>query len=352
MTTDMTTESSYVRSLFIEVLSSPSALACDAVLLSGGLDTSLASETVKTLIPRHNESQLSTAITLTIDPGNNQLAQAHGLFAQSPQDIVYANQIATKLNLQHHVLEPTLDELLNGKAMEICVKVLGTFDGMELRNAVVIAQCLMRAKALGCKRVLTGDGADELFAGYSFMHAMDDGRLRQYISEMAKTMAFCAQPLARHLGINVWSPYLDQRVIDYAVSARGASRMLKVGEFQGTMHGKLVLRQAFPEVVSAARKKEPIECGCGTAVLPKMADLLLTDTAFAREAKAALEKHDVVLRDKEQMLYFRIFAREFMDQGLMPGSRYRYGQGTCRDCRFSLDPGSVFCKVCGLYPAI
>ncbi|KAJ2872666.1 hypothetical protein FB639_004316, partial [Coemansia asiatica] len=296
-------------------------------------------------------SRLRTAITVTIDPRKNKIAQEHGLFVQEPQDILYAQKIATKLGLSHHVLEPTLDELLTGECMDLCIRVLGTFDGMELRNAVVIAFSLIHAKKLGCTRVLTGDGADELFSGYSFMHSMSDVGLRQYIRGMARTMAFCAQPLAKELGIEVWSPYLDQRVIDYAVSERGEPRALKVGEFQGVIHGKLVLRRAFPEVISAARKKEPIECGCGTTVLPKLAQLLVSDAEFKEEAQRALATHNVVLRDKEQMLYFRSFARIILDRGLMPGKRYRYGSGTCRDCKFSLDLGSRFCKVCGLYPA-
>ncbi|KAJ1813718.1 hypothetical protein LPJ56_003053, partial [Coemansia sp. RSA 2599] len=103
----MDKESLYVRNLFIDVLSSPEALTCDAVLLSGGLDTSIATETLKSIIPGRNSSQLHTAITLTIDPSKNQLAQTHGLFVQEPQDIIYARRIATKLSLAHHVLEPT-----------------------------------------------------------------------------------------------------------------------------------------------------------------------------------------------------------------------------------------------------
>ncbi|KAJ2432653.1 hypothetical protein GGF42_009542, partial [Coemansia sp. RSA 2424] len=185
----MDTEAAYVRQLFTKVLSSSEALTCDAVLLSGGLDTSIAAETLKL----QAGSQLRTGITVTIDPAQNELAKIHGLFSNEPQDIHYARKIADKLDLEHHVLTPTLDELFfaggstnNGEesTLELCVRVRQTFDGMELRNAVVIAHALKHAKAIGCRRVCTGDGADELFAGYSFMQGMSDADLQKYTLNM------------------------------------------------------------------------------------------------------------------------------------------------------------------------
>ncbi|KAJ1724421.1 hypothetical protein LPJ53_001321 [Coemansia erecta] len=348
----MDAEPEYIRNMLLDVLSSEEALACDAVLLSGGLDTSIASEAVKLHIDNRDDSKLRTAITLTIDPQQNSLANSNNLFVQEPQDVVYARRIAHRLCLEHHILTPTLDELLAGEALDMCVRVLGTFDGMELRNAVVIATALMQAKKLGCTRVLTGDGADELFAGYSFMHSMNDDDLPRYTKNMVKTMSFCAFPLAADLGIKVWSPFLDPRVVEYATSDRGGLKSIKVGEFDGSVHGKLVLRKAFPEVISAARKKEPIECGSGTTVLPKLAELLVSDSTFQQEKREALEKYDLVVRDKEHLLYFRRFRAAVLDSPEALARMKRYGpDDTCPDCKFRLKDGSSFCNVCGLYPA-
>ncbi|KAJ2782625.1 hypothetical protein GGI15_002859 [Coemansia interrupta] len=347
----MDTAADYVRNLLLDVLSTEEALACDAVLLSGGLDTSIASEGLKLHITCRGDSKLRTAITLTIDPKQNGLVISNNLFIHEPQDVIYARKIAHRLCLEHHILTPTLDELLAGEALDMCVRVLGTFDGMELRNAVVIATSLIQAKKLGCTRILTGDGADELFAGYSFMHSMSDNDLQRYTQNMIKTMSFCAIPLAAELGIKVWSPFLDPRVIEYATSDQGGSKSIKVGEFSGSVHGKLVLRKAFPEVISAGRKKEPIECGSGTTVLPKLAELLVSDPAFEQEKQEALEKYDLVVRDKEHLLYFRRFRKAVLDSPEALVRMRRYGPDTCPDCKFRLKDGSSFCNVCGLYPA-
>ncbi|KAJ2744058.1 hypothetical protein GGI20_003279 [Coemansia sp. BCRC 34301] len=349
-------EAVYVRYLFTQVLSSSEALTCDAVLLSGGLDTSIAAETLKI----QAGSQLHTGITVTIDPAQNALAKAHKLFAEKgePQDIHYARKIADKLGLEHHVLTPTLDELFfasgggEESALELCVRVRQTFDGMELRNAVVIAHALRYAKTIGCRRVCTGDGADELFAGYSFMQTMGDEDLIKYTRNMVQTMSFCAMPLAKALGLEVWSPFLDPRIIEYATT-RGASCKLKVGLFGGVQHGKLVLRMAFPDVVSAGRKKEPIECGCGTTVMPALAGLAVSDTEFEDEARAALDTHGIVVRDKERLVYFRTFLRVVLLGG---DKRQRLDRAVdtsdaCPDCKFRLRDGTSFCSVCGLYPA-
>ncbi|KAI9467829.1 hypothetical protein BX667DRAFT_503839 [Coemansia mojavensis] len=333
-----------LRTLLTSVLQSDEAQSCDSILLSGGLDTSIAAE----IINEQQESQLNAGITVTIDPSSNQLANKHNLFIKQPQDIEYATRIANKLGISHHVLTPTLDELVNGPAMDLCTKTLRTFESMELRNAMVIAHALLYAKSLGLSRVCTGDGADELFAGYKFMHQMDKNKLCSYIREMAKTMRFCAIPLAKSLGIAVWSPYLDGRVIEFATSNSEIPASLLIGEFSGAVHGKLILRQAFPGVVAAARGKEPIECGSGTAVMPALAEHLIADDEFAERTREIKLRFDIDVGDKERLLYFPSFQRMVLEDLQIMNMMGRYGANACPDCKFDLENAqSQFCRICG-----
>jgi asparagine synthetase B (glutamine-hydrolysing) len=62
--------------------------------------------------------------------------------------------------------------------------VLKTFDGMTLRNSIVIAAAMLKAKELGATTVLTGDAADELLGGYSFMWGeKDPEKWKEKVSE-------------------------------------------------------------------------------------------------------------------------------------------------------------------------
>ncbi|KAJ2847483.1 hypothetical protein IWW36_003836 [Coemansia brasiliensis] len=344
----MNSMAAQLETILRDVLKSDEAQSCDSILLSGGLDTSIAAEIIKEQC--NGKSALNTGITVTIDPSSNQLATKHNLFIKQPQDIEYAAKIAEKLGLKHHVLTPTLDELVHGPAMDLCTQTLRTFEPMELRNAMVIAHALLHAKSLGLSRICTGDGADELFAGYKFMQQMDQAKLCTYIGEMTKTMRFCAIPLAQSLGISVWSPYLDSRVIEFATQKPGIPPNLLIGEFAGAIHGKLILRQAFPHVVAAAHIKEPIECGSGTVVMPALAEHLISNDEFISKICEIKSQFDINIADKERLLYFQSFQRTVLADSNATNVLPRYGPNACPGCNFDLESAeSRFCGVCGWY---
>jgi asparagine synthase (glutamine-hydrolysing) len=49
------------------------------------------------------------------------------------------------------------------------MKVIKTFDPMEIRNSAAVYIGMREAKKDGNSTILTGDACDELFAGYSFL---------------------------------------------------------------------------------------------------------------------------------------------------------------------------------------
>lgn len=72
--------------------------------------------------------------------------------------------------MELEIVRPTLGELL-GRMPKI-IGPLNTFDHMELRNSIVAYVALSAARTAGARSVLTGDAADELFAGYGLMFNM------------------------------------------------------------------------------------------------------------------------------------------------------------------------------------
>jgi len=177
--------------------------------------------------------------------------------------------------------------------------------------------------------------------------------MMEYRSKIAKVMRFTGQKLAEAFGIKVLSPFLDERVVDFALKLK---KIDLVGERtpapRGSMYGKLILRQAFPEAYSQWRQKEPIEQGSGTIRLRKgYFENDMSDEEFLATQHNAFVTHDVVLRDKEHVYFFQKFLEAF-DHDLTAVPLERYGEDTCPACHFKLpSKDQDFCVTCGFWPA-
>ncbi|KAK1931641.1 Asparagine synthetase B [glutamine-hydrolyzing] [Phytophthora citrophthora] len=349
----------------------------DAILLSAGLDTSILSEASgQELNPVEGEF---TTISLDKKTGARPiLSFRHAFTVQADptaQDAVYAAEIFKRLGdvsiEEHHVLRVTLDELLENSS-EVA-RLLCTCDPMELRNSLVIYEALQKASECGVKHLVTGDAADEVFCGYSFYHGMTEEALIKYRERITTTMQFTTAKLAKDLGIEVLSPFLDARVVAFS---KTLTKSEMVGERtpvprdgeQG-VHGKLILRQAFPESFSQWRAKEPIEAGSGTTRLRLgYFDSHWTDEEFEGQQRVVLREHGVFIRDREHLHFFQAFLRAFAgDLANVPRRRFNefsqlvefHGQEEtedsanvfCPGCGFELShPKQDFCITCGCWP--
>ncbi|HEX5904723.1 MAG TPA: asparagine synthase C-terminal domain-containing protein, partial [Candidatus Nitrosocosmicus sp.] len=116
----------------------------ESILLSGGLDSSILLLYTK---PK-------TAITIAI----NRLSS----------DYKYSSLIAKKFDTKHNVLHPEINVII--ECLDELVSDYKTFDPIFLRNMVVQLIGFQKLVEMDCKSVVTGDGADELFGGYNFLH--------------------------------------------------------------------------------------------------------------------------------------------------------------------------------------
>lgn len=289
----------------------------DAVLLSGGLDSSIAALVASGVWGRG---------ICVLGPGG--------------EDGPYAEAVADHLGLDLRVVEVTLDELLDH--VPAVTRILATFDPMRVRNAVVQYVGLRAAREEDADLVATGDGADELFAGYSYMAAMDD--LRAYRDHIAGIMTFAGGPMAADLGMETWSPFLEEGVLDHAL---GLPDDALVREWRGRSWGKWVLREAFAEALPDAvlwRWKDPLEVGAGSRDLTdELADR--TDAAgFEQAARTLRDEDDVTLRDPEHLTYYRSYRRHHPP----PADRDPDVARRCPGCRGPLGEAD-YCRTCGWY---
>uniref|UniRef100_K3WWW8 Asparagine synthetase domain-containing protein n=1 Tax=Globisporangium ultimum (strain ATCC 200006 / CBS 805.95 / DAOM BR144) TaxID=431595 RepID=K3WWW8_GLOUD len=345
----------------------------DGILLSGGLDTSIIAEASGQVW----NTEGSTAVgKLSLDKrsGARPILQfKHALTVQAhpdARDALYAQNIYERLHgvslEHHHVLQANLDELLCHAPQ--ATKLLVTCDPMELRNSLVIYAALTKAAELGVKHVVTGDAADEIFCGYSFYQSMDEDALMAYRLQIINVMQFTASKLARAFDIEVISPFLDPRVVEFAKTVAkddliGERTPVPI-EGASVLYGKLILRQAFPESFSQWRSKQPIEEGSGTTAL-RMGyfDTRWAKSEFEAQQKTIFQKHRVFVRDNEHLFFFQAFLEAFgQDLANVPKQRTRsiatqvdedetIDDGFCPACFFELShKDQDFCVTCGFWP--
>jgi asparagine synthase (glutamine-hydrolysing) len=357
---------------------------CQGILLSGGLDTSI-------LVDYGNKNGLDldhavTVICKRVSDDDSQVQLAPNTFLKEfiSSDEPFAIQIALNHGLHHHLVRVSsplelIDPAHDGILYQT-IRILETFDPMELRGGLSIMKSLMKCQELGISKVVTGDGADELFAGYSFMTGMSREKLRNYMDTMTETMSFSAKALGKALGIEVCQPFLDEEVVSFSKSLYkedlvGWVKMEENGNVkilqdeptdiideqeQVVRHGKWILRKAFPEAYSRWRVKVPAETGSGSSLIGLEFQKDVYNTPLVRqEMEDAMKEYGIKIRDAEHLHYFKVFNRIFgagsLDEkgrAIFKTKRVRNGTDPCISCGFQIDsPLQWFCVVCGAWPA-
>ena len=192
--------------------------------------------------------------------------------------------------------------------------------------------------------IITGDGADELFAGYNFLLDKSKQELEEEIQRIYSIMHFPTQKIGKYLGLKVESPFLDEDVVDFALSIPGN---LKVDTRDGKKYGKWILRKTFegkiPEKI-LWREKSPMQDGAGTNKLGDLFENLISDSKFDEKRKTVQQSHGITIRTKESMYYFDIFQKlhgihQTVDEEI----------NSCPYCHFNTE-NSKFCRMCGAFP--
>jgi asparagine synthase (glutamine-hydrolysing) len=283
----------------------------DAILLSGGLDTSILAFLAK---PK--------------------MAFTVALKGSRAPDLRYSEKISTLMGIELKKKEFTLNEALD--AIPKVIGILRTFD-LALPNDLSIYFALKLAKESNFSAVMTGDGSDELFAGYSYMASLSTGDLEKYIRALSGNWHFSANDLGRALGIEIKQPFLDQDLVHFALDL---SPELKVR--QGV--GKYVLRKTFEDSMPQEivwRKKEAIEYGSGSSELRD----IIANMVSQEEFQSAREKTGIRFINKEHFFYYHIYEKVVGQVPKATGDEER-----CPCCGAGI--GRAYCRVCGFSPSL
>ena len=279
------------------------------ILVSGGIDSGILAY----LCPR------GRGVTVTLDGEG--------------EDLKYVSILRDALDFDATLVKVKVNEALS--ATKDVVKILGSFDP-ALPNDLVVFFAMREAKRRGLTSVMTGDGADELFGGYSYMQEVED--LDGYIRIVSRSMSFSSNRIGEHFGLEVRQPYLDQDFTEFAVSL-GSD--LKIKEEKGKIWGKWALRKAFepflpPEFVW--QEKRPLEVGSGMGLLREVIAERIPDEEFEEKKRV----YPVRFLCKEHLFFYEIYREEV---GAIP--RPGEGEDQCPGCGGGMSHGKRHCKICG-----
>jgi asparagine synthase (glutamine-hydrolysing) len=257
------------------------------VFLSGGLDSSL----VAAIAARHCLEQ-------------GECLQTFAVGMDGSPDVRAARQVAEYLGTEHHERLYTSDEAL--AAVAPVVRAIEHFDPSLVRSAVP-NYLLAEMTARHVKVVLTGEGADELFAGYSYLRDFTDpDELHAELARIVEglhnlNLQRCDRVTMAH-GLEARVPFLDRQVIALALRLPAAWKAAGEG-----VPEKQLLRLAFrgwlPDEL-LWREKSQFGDGSGAAsVLTGAIEQSVSADEFAEEAAAL----DPPIRTREELAYFRIW---------------------------------------------
>ena len=315
----MTEKETRIYAILDEVISQCEA---DWISLSGGLDSSIIGHFIKDRSPK-------AIVVITED------------FIAS--DLSYSQIVSKHLGIPLEIHNVSTEQILDG--IKNTIKILKNFNDIEIRNSVVMYVSLDALNKKGVKSVLTGDGADEIFAGYNFLLKKSETELTDELNRIKKIMHFSSQEIAKNFGIKIESPFLDDRVMEFAQSI---PLSMKVNQRNQKVFGKYILRKTFEEYLPTSivwREKSPMQEGAGTSGLTNLFETIITDTVFSEKTKEIKEKDNVVIRTKESLHYYQIFKENFD-----LNEKSDLNKKLCPDCTSEIDENSKFCRMCGKFP--
>ncbi len=253
--------------------------------LSGGLDSSL----IAALAAQAKKGKLKT----------------FSVGLEGSPDIQAAKRVAEHIDSEHYQLTFTAEDL--AEAMPHVIYHLESADVDLVRSAIPthFATTLARQHV---KAVLTGEGADELFAGYSYHHDYADTP-RELADELTRSLTSMhninlqrVDRITMAQGLEARTPFLDRELIDFAQSIPASLKMRITDEQTGETTEKWILRKACEGLLPHDliwRQKAQFDEGTGT--VDTLDEALSLATGCPRP----------VDRDTEARLYREILCNQF-----------------------------------------
>ena len=261
------------------------------LFLSGGLDSSIVA-----------------VIAAEYYRERGQTLQTFAVGSEDSPDLELARLVADKLGTDHH--ERIFTSAEARAALPDVVRIIESFDPSLVRSAVP-NYFLSELAASKLKVVLTGEGADELFAGYDYQEAiggdvdLHDEIVRTVESLHGLNLQRCDRVTMVH-GLEAREPFLDLDLIALSLAIPAGWKLRGEGR-----PAKWLLRRAFQgSVPDEVLWRQKAEFGDGSG-----ASVALGHSTNGDEGHTEIVelngggRHE--LRSEEEAAYYRIFCESF-----------------------------------------
>jgi asparagine synthase (glutamine-hydrolysing) len=253
--------------------------------LSGGLDSSTMAA-----LARPNVSVLHTFVA--------------GL--PGAPDLDFARQVAAHIGSEHHEVVVSFEQML--EVLPDVIFHLESFDALLVRSSIT-NYLVARAASQYVPTAFSGEGGDELFAGYAYLKAIDPQALSDELLDITGRLHNTAlqrvDRCASACGLVAHVCFLDPQVVEYALRIPSQMKMHEGVE-------KWILRRAADGLLPApvlARDKSKFWEGAGVGdLLADYANGNVSDADFSRER---VLPNGWTLASKEELIYYRIFKERF-----------------------------------------
>ncbi|WP_243751877.1 asparagine synthase-related protein [Leucobacter weissii] len=278
-----------LRETLVRAVSQSLDVAAPAgVLLSGGVDSSIVTAIAARIVRERGSCLPSFAVGMA-----------------GSRDLLAAREVAEHVGTDHHELIYTAED-----AIALVPRVISELESFDptLVHSAVPHHLVAELAAEHVEVVLAGEGADELFAGYTHFGLHESGD--ELHGELVETLAGMhigglqrVDRVAAAHGVEPRMPFLDLDFVELAMAIPPEWKMLREGR-----PAKWLLRRAFdgwlPDGV-LWRRKEQFGQGTGmNTVLREHYGALVEAEDLQRESSRVAPP----LRTREELAYYRIFA--------------------------------------------
>ncbi|HMA61511.1 MAG TPA: asparagine synthase B [bacterium] len=279
-----------------------------AVLLSGGLDSSIVAAIANQYAPKRIEEHGRTAAWWP-------RLHSFSIGLEGSPDLKAAKEVADYLGTVHHQLHYTIQEGLD--AISDVIYFLETFDVTTVRASTPMYLMARKIKAMGIKMVLSGEGSDEMFGGYLYFHKAPSAR--EFHDETVRKLdnlyqydCLRANKSMAAWGVETRVPFLDKEFLDVVMRLNPKDKMCGNGKME-----KNILREAFDGYLPDSilwRQKEQFSDGVGYSWIDRLKDYADKEVSDKQLVQAKQRFPLKTPLTKEAYLYRQIFESHFPSQ--------------------------------------